>query len=269
MATIGTTEKITPALAEQWLDQNKSNRKLREGVVEKYADDMLNGRWTECTAPIVFYEDGDLADGQHRLWAIVESKRSQTFDVKRGLDRAAGMNIDVGLGRSLVDNARISSTDRDLSNELISVARSIEDGVHANAGRSRSNTAKIEIVAKHREAAQWAVSHGPRGKGIRNAIILAAIGRAWYAEADKDRLARFGAVMSNGLYDGDGETAAVMMRNYMLAKGPTTSSSPLWRDTFLKAMNAIHYFMRGKKLSVIKAVGDETYPLPTKKTRVR
>lgn len=274
MATVTTTEKITPPIAEQWLNSNKSNRKLREGVVEKYADDMANGRWTECTAPIVFYEDGDLADGQHRLWAIVESKRSQTFDVKRGLDRAAGMNIDIGMGRSIVDNARISGADRDLSNELIAVSRAIFDGESSAAkggrkGGSRSNSAKLEVVEVHREAAQWAISHGPRGKNIRNSIVLGAIGRAWYHEEDKDRLARFAAVLASGLYDGDGETAAVILRNYLIAKGPATSSSPLWRDTFLKVMNAIHYFMKGKKLTVIKVVNEEAYPLPKKRATAK
>jgi hypothetical protein len=71
--------------------------------------------------------------------------------------------------------------------------------------------------------------------------------------------------MSTGFFDGDKETAAVALRNYMLTKGSATSSAPLWRDTFLKAMNAIHYFMRGKKLTVIKAVKEEAYPLPTKR----
>lgn len=273
MATTNTTEKITPSVAEEWLNHNRSNRKLRDGVVEKYADDMLNGRWTECTAPIVFYDDGDIADGQHRLWAIVESKRSQTFDVKRGLDRIAGINIDIGLGRSLVDNAKISGADRSLTSELVAVARGIEDGSHSNnaaaGGRARSNTAKMEVVAKHRDAAQWACSNGPRGKGIRNAIILSAVGRAHLAGVDLDRLKRFCAVMTTGLYDGDGETAGVAMRNYMITKGSTTSSSPLWRDTFIKTQNAIRYFIAGKKLTAIKAVKEEACPLPARRAGSR
>lgn len=265
MATTSTTEKITPALAEQWLNSNQSNRKLRDGIVEKYSDDMANGRWTECTAPIVFYDDGDLADGQHRLWAIVESKRAQVFDVKRGLDRAAGVNIDVGLGRSLVDNAKISGLDRGLTNELIAVARGIADGAHANAAKSRSNSAKMDIVALHRDEAQWAISHGPRGKGVRNAIILAAVGRAYANGADVSLLERFGCVMSSGFADGDSESAAIALRNYLIVKGSNTSSSPLWRDTFLKAQNAISYFVARKKLTVIKTVKDEAYPLPKKR----
>jgi hypothetical protein len=87
-------ESITPKKAEHYLNRNTSNRKLREGVVERYASDMAGGRWTKCAAPIVFYEDGEIADGQHRLFAIIESGKSQKFFVMRDLPRDAGLNID-------------------------------------------------------------------------------------------------------------------------------------------------------------------------------
>lgn len=32
-----TMEDVTPVKAEKWLNQNRGNRKLREGVVERYA----------------------------------------------------------------------------------------------------------------------------------------------------------------------------------------------------------------------------------------
>src|SRR4051794_1259299 len=114
-----TVEKIGPKKAEQWINANKTNRSLRAGVVEQYAGDMRNGNWTQCTAPIAFYEDGDLADGQHRLYAIVESDTTQTFSVARGLERRDGLNIDTGLVRSVVDNARISGLETGLSNYIV------------------------------------------------------------------------------------------------------------------------------------------------------
>lgn len=264
-------ETVTPKKAESWLNANTSNRKMREGVAERYAEDMRSGRWTACPTPISFYEDGQLADGQHRLWAIVESGAAIKFPVARGLQRGDGLNIDTGLGRSLVDNARISQSDDDLTNELIAVCRSIHDGTHAQQAtsggkRQRSNAERLSIVMQHKEAGQWACSNGPRGRMLRNAILMGAIGRAWYVEADKDRLRRFSDVITSGLYDGDGETAAVAMRNYILTK-PALNSAALWRDTFLKAQNAVQYFMRGKRLTVIKGVADEAYPL--KKARQR
>lgn len=254
------TETITPAKAEAWLNTNTSNRKLRSGVVEQYASDMKAGRWTRCLMPIAFYADGELADGQHRLWAIVESSTSQEFLIARGLSRKDGLNIDTGLNRSVVDNSRISGVGGNMSNELVSVARATHFGL-PSMGRA-SNAQKIELVELHRDACTWAIANGPKGKGIRNAITLAAVARAWYANPDLARLRRFGDVMSDGFSQGDEESAAVAIRNYLQTKGAVLASSALWADTFLKVQNAIVYFLAGRKLTVIKGVKEEAYPLP-------
>lgn len=253
-------ENVTPKKAEGWLNGNNSNRKLREGVAEKYAEDMRNGRWTECPVPIAFYVDGELADGQHRLWAIIEADVAIKFPIARGLSREAGLNIDTGLTRSLVDNARISGADRDLSNELIAVARAIEDGQPGNTATTRSNSDRLAIVEKHRVAASWACQHGPRGRGLRNAMTLGAVGRAYYGERDHDRLMQFCNVMSSGhVLNAEADTAAITARMYLMARSMNAGT---WRDSFIKMQNAIRYFMRGQRLSVIKAVADEAYPLP-------
>lgn len=259
-------ETITPAKAKQWLNHNNNNRNLREGVAEKYAADMRNGKWTQCTSPIWFYENGDIADGQHRLWAIVESGKEQDFLVGRGLKMEDGFNIDTGAPRSLIDNARISGSDLELSTTLISVCRGIEEGDRSIV--QFSNAQKLEIVAKHREAALFAMTHGAHGTRLRNAMINAAVGRAWYYEGDKERLQAFGKILSTGFADGNRDAAAIALRNYMLAgKAPRAADQTQWRDTFLKAQNAIHYFMRGRSLSVIKGIADEAYPLKKGKGR--
>ena len=256
-------ETISPSIATGYLNANRSNRKLRDGVVERYADDMKNGRWTECPEPISFYNDGDLADGQHRLWAIVEADVSITFPVARGLSREAGLNINTGLNRSLVDNARISGADKQVSNELIAVARSFEEGAKTN--RAMSNSARLTLVEKHRDPCVWAISHGPRGKMLRNAVTVTAIARAYANGVSGDKLARFSEVMSTGFMNGDSETAAIAIRNYLIERGSQSSTTTLWRDTFLKVQNAISYFVAGKKLTVIKTVKEEAYPLPMKR----
>ena len=250
---------VTPAMAEAWLNANNTNRKLRDGVVEKYAEDMRHGRWTDCPAPIAFYADGDLADGQHRLFAICDAQVTVRFPIARGLDREAGLNIDTGLGRSLVDNARISGADSGLSNELLSTVRAIEDGERGNAKTARSNAERLVLVERHREAAQWVMQHGPRGKVVRNAVVLGALGRAYYHEKDRDRLARYCAVLGSGFSDGVHESAAIAMREYLRDNAGATMTA--WRDTFLKVQNSIHYFMQQKGLTIIKGVKDEAYPL--------
>jgi hypothetical protein len=257
-----TQEKITPAKAEKMLNSNKCNRRLRDGVVEKYTEDMKNGRWTQCPVPISFMDDGTVADGQHRLWAIVESGVPQVFNVTRGLTKEDMLNIDTGLPRNLVDNSRIAGMDPSLSYALIGTARAVEHGVRGSI--SLSNSTKVMFVVKHREASEFALKYGPRSKFLRNAVMLAAIARAWYKEADKTKLQRFGYVVQTGFSDGIHETAAIAIRNYLLVKGSSASNAALWTDTFYKIQNAIFYFMRGKSLMIIKSLGEEAYPLDQK-----
>ena len=129
-----TVEDIGPKKAEAWLNTNKSNRRMRDGVAERYAEDMRGGRWTACPEHISFYQDGDLADGQHRLWAIVDSGCTVEFPVARGLSRADGLNINTGLARNVIDNARISGADDGLSRTLISAANAIHHGGEVTKG---------------------------------------------------------------------------------------------------------------------------------------
>lgn len=254
-------EIVTPAKAEKWLNSNTNNRKLRPGVAERYAADMLTGLWTTCPTPISFYEDGSVADGQHRLFAIVESGCSIKFPIARGLKRTDGLNIDTGLGRSLVDNAHISGKDKSLSTEMISVARAIQDGEPPNGTRTRSNASRLELVQTHRECIDWVIAKGPRGKLVRNSLILGAMARAYRTEPNTERLARFAVVLSTGFYDSKDETAAIALRTYLLQRGATASISANWRDTFLKTQHAIWMFMRGRSMTVTKTIGTEDYPL--------
>lgn len=278
MAMQTTTELVTVAKATKWLNENHTNRALREGVAERYAEDMRNNQWTTCVAPIVFYEDGELADGQHRLYAIVLSEKPQSFVIMRGLPRSAGLNIDTGLNRTIVDNARISGRDPHLSTTLVGVARGfVIGGPYVTRDGSRAQSwsmaSTIAAVGQYREPCMWAVHNGPKSKFLRNKVTLSAIARAKHAGVDEAKLKRFCAVLESGLAAGAEEWAAVELRNYLLNKGPLASTSTLWVDTFKKVQNAIHYFVRGKTLKVIKSVADEVYPLRepvvSKKTKVK
>lgn len=255
-----TQELVTPKMAEAWLNLNTNNRPLRDGVVEAYAADMKSGNWTTCPEPISFYGDGSLADGQHRLFAITESGCSIRFPVARGLHKRDGLNLNMGLGRTLVDNARISGTDPELTTALISTARAIAEG-DVGTGR-QTNAQKLEFVERFRGPAAWAVAVTPRVRYLCNAPIMAAVGRAYMVEKDHEKLKRFCVVMGKGFAEGSADSAAIAIRNYLLSRSSTTSSAANWRDTFLRVQNAISYFMKGKRLTISKSVADEVYPLP-------
>jgi hypothetical protein len=257
-------EEVTPAIAERWINQNVSNRSLRPGLVEKYADDMRTGRWTQCAMPISFYDTGEIADGQHRLYAISESQTTQLFVVIRGLTKPDGLNIDTGANRGLVDNAKISGAHSALSHVLIAACRAIANG--KRQPDLNSNSRKLDEVIEHQEAARWAIAAMGTRKGLVNAITLSAVARAWYHEADKDRLAEFCKALTSGFTNGTQDSGAVALRNYFLENGyGVMSTGPGWVDTFRRAQNAIYYFMRRRQLKVVKSITTEMYPLLKKK----
>jgi hypothetical protein len=261
-------ELITPKKAEVWLNANVHNRRLRAGLVEKYAADMVAGLWTNCPEPISFYEDNTIADGQHRLWAVVESGVAVWFPVCRGLTRADGVNINTAVGRSVVDAAKISGRDPDLTNELVAACRAVAEGKHGSS-KATSHGAKLAHVEQHRDAVAWALEMAPRQRNLRNSIVAGAIARAFlHEQTNLARLQRFCEVFGRGFQEDSSESAAIALRNYFIRDG----SSPLmvagtWRDTFLKSQNAIWHFMRQRQLVVIKAIADERYPLPSTKRR--
>lgn len=96
--------KVTPCLAEEWLNKNINNRKVSENSVRAYAQEMLAGRWKTNGESIKFDRNGNLIDGQHRLTAIVKSRATIDCVVVTGLDPESFDTVDIGKGRSTADN---------------------------------------------------------------------------------------------------------------------------------------------------------------------
>lgn len=80
---VGTVITVTPRMAMEWLESQIVNRPLRFRTVEQYLSQFENGTWTcDPLLPLLFNEDGKLADGQHRLHAVVKHNRAVDFYVR-------------------------------------------------------------------------------------------------------------------------------------------------------------------------------------------
>ncbi len=95
-AQVGVKMRVTPELATEWLETRGNNRKVMQTTVDKYATDMKEGRWLFNGAPIQFDEEGKLLNGQHRLWAIVESGCAIDAIIQWGIPRDSQATIDAG-----------------------------------------------------------------------------------------------------------------------------------------------------------------------------
>src|SRR5215831_3104475 len=76
---------VTPEMATKWLENSKEikNRRISESTVQKWASDMAEGRWKPNPQVMMLDANDGVLDGQHRLWAIIESNTSQWMNVSR------------------------------------------------------------------------------------------------------------------------------------------------------------------------------------------
>ena len=102
---------VDPKGAATLLQRNK-NRTLRPSVVERYTGEMQRGAWIpNGTDPIVIDTNGDLRNGQHRLWAVIKSGTTQRFLLVRGADPGSFAAMDIGAGRQPGDVLGIAVED--------------------------------------------------------------------------------------------------------------------------------------------------------------
>jgi hypothetical protein len=99
---------ITPEMALAMLRGNAGNRKADKTRIRQYAADMKAGRWKLTPQTIGIAHDGRVVDGQHRLYAIVESDTTQAFLVVFEADPDSFGVIDIGKIRTGNDIWRIA-----------------------------------------------------------------------------------------------------------------------------------------------------------------
>lgn len=142
---------VTPEMAERWLGKNHVNRNIRNNRVGKYASDMANGKWQITGEAIKFDRAGSLVDGQHRLWAVVESGCTVPMFVVRGLDENTQIVLDSGSARTSADNLHMMGVKN--AHLVSSIARR---RISLTGFNDVSNSEVYDYVLEHPEIAEAA-----------------------------------------------------------------------------------------------------------------
>lgn len=107
--------KITPDMAKFFLSKNNSNRNISKLTLDLYSREMINGTW-EKNSPnvLVFSSDGHLLDGQHRLYAVINSNKTFEWNVfvhnKNSLEISPmDLMVDIGKKRTISDLTGMNS----------------------------------------------------------------------------------------------------------------------------------------------------------------
>lgn len=88
------TVTLTPELATSLLEHNNLNRPLNDQHVQRIARQIEEGKWKFNGDTIKVADSGDVLDGQHRLWAVIEAKKPIETILVRGIERDAFATID-------------------------------------------------------------------------------------------------------------------------------------------------------------------------------
>ncbi len=274
----GQLVKVTPEIAVNWLERNSNNRDLKNSRVQLYAADMKNGKWLPGGATIKFDTNGNILNGQHCLWAVIESGVTIEVFVMSGVDPEVFKVEDNHIGRTILDAMKISTHGTSgITANMAGAATVMRESMEWAQGRiSRpiiTRQDQFEFIGKHSDALKFAygsvgVSRGTR-KGIMIAPVLAVLARAYYT-IDQERLKRFGRVLATGIVEDTKENTAVVLRNWLMTQvGMTSATGETRRDTYRRVERCLRAFLDGEVLRVLKPQPtiEEMFPLPEEPKR--
>jgi hypothetical protein len=232
---------ITPGMAEAYLGKNIINRNVSERLVNKYAQDMATGNWGVTHQGIAFYKDGELADGQHRLLAIVKSKKTVKMMVTSGLNRDTSIDIDAGRPRSMVDGIKIGGLSDWIDARHIAMMNLI------SMPRRLTTTEIINWLDRMEDAAKFSTSHLSTNKRhLTNSAIHAAVALAHYYGEDPEQLAHFCKVFLSGFPEHKKDVIIIKLRDDFFNNSNGGGSGK--RDRYYKAMRAIQIYVNNENV---------------------
>jgi hypothetical protein len=250
-------EIITPQMAKKYLEKNTNNRTVRPSTVKRYANDMKNGNWQFTDQGISFHEDGSLANGQHRLLAIIESNTPTKMYVTRGVPNGSRI-FDRGASRSAADTLTISGFGGEIANN--NLLAGVNFLFNYSKGRAPTDTMIARFCSENHDlivkATELTTSGSGKDKPARKAPVVAAAFCALFCGIDEDGLRDFFSAVNTGFIDGREQSAAIVLRNYLTMKYGRASSDEK-KYLFMATTQAISDFTKGRSRT-------KSYPANTK-----
>jgi hypothetical protein len=206
---------MTVPWAKELLKKQDGNRRVRWSAVRYFAAEILAGRWKLTTDAAGLREDGRLANGQHRLLAMVEAGKvnpnlSLPMYFCVGITEDEFRVIDTGIKRSAADALMISMT---VAADAALIAHIL--------GRDIERRVPVEVVAS---IVPWwqpisdilLSTHSGNAKGLSNASIRVGAGLRWAVETDEAKktyiLTQYPALLKGDVVSMSRATAALWKR---------------------------------------------------------
>lgn len=261
-------EYITPEIAAEYMALNVHNRRVRKQVVAMLVGQLLRGEYQVTHQGIAFDTEGALADGQHRLLAVIESRVTIIALVTRGLQPRARMAMDDHLKRSADDSIKLA-TGQEISAYDVAIVRML----HSLRAGEAQRLSRQTIADTHAHILQPLNFCRPTTSeaGTTSAVSRAAICAAWFYVPDLARLHKFdqiflGKMMPNGSPD----KAAQACRELVISKRLVVSGGQKMRLVGMKKIQrAIKAFCDYEYLTRLVEPDAPIYPYPPNLAAIR
>lgn len=261
---------VTPKLAKKWLEEtNTNNRRIASMKVMAMAAAIERGEWHLTHQGIAFYEDDSLADGQHRLSAIVKADKPVRCMVTYGLPKQAHAGIDEGkIGRNLQD--RMTFLGRNLQRLELAIYRNLwselrRQKLGLECWDEHHPQSDLEAFAamqsQYAEAVQFVMSVPVPANKVRHGCLFASVAAAYFTE-DHDRLKEFLQVVASGIARDEADSAAIRVRDYFMTS-TLSRSTPARFDAYCKCCAGVSSFVRHRGLSKLYAARTLLFALPS------
>lgn len=261
---------VTPAMAEKWLEGKAHNRPIHDSHVQKFERLLQTGDFHLTHQGVAFDVDNRLIDGQHRLWAILNSGIAAEMMVSHGWPVNTQQFVDQGLIRTSLDVIKLRDPGTVATSYMIAVARRMQIGTRGTLLLTIHDV--VHFAEEHTAALTFAVQEALQNKRPRYvapAGVGAAIARAFYHE-DKHRLTEFGGVMlGSRMPQGDEDSGAHVLREWLLSGSPIYGAVRVSKDllTYMKAQRALMAFLNREKIRNLYPQQDEIWSLPGEQRR--
>ncbi len=165
------TGTLTPEMASEAIARNKRNRPRSMGRSLKYSRIMQEGRWRLSSQGISFDKDGNLDDGQHRLYAVTIADLPVPMTFTFGCDRDEFLIKDRGAARTPGDVIGAALSIKN-ANHVAATARLL----NVLAGRGRADDPNaiylFERTLDH-DKLQEAIRAGHKAKDVGQVSMMA------------------------------------------------------------------------------------------------
>lgn len=250
---------VTPDIARAMLGHNEVNRTLRDPHVQELATSISHRTFDVTHQGIAFWKNGILADGQHRLLAIIEANAPATLLVVVGLDYTP--HIDRGLKRTESDVIRMAKPGMRWVNKQTTAIINILWTEFPKLNLITLED-KIQYLKAYTPSIQFSLNtYKKPGKHLSSSAIYAAFMCAHADGCDPEKLTRAAKALSTGMNPSDGLDPYIntifALRNWLMNLAMNSGN---WKNhiIFYASAQTLKNYLNNKSIKQIRL--PESFP---------